>query len=71
MFDDMYFMQIKVSLRAVEKCTLNAYHGSMLRGAMGYALRRVSCLSGKEECTGCRMAASCPYGNVFFNVALL
>lgn len=41
------------------------YAGSMLRGAFGHALRRVSCMTRQKECTGCPLHSTCPYPAIF------
>src|SRR5690606_18577377 len=41
------------------------YAGSMLRGAFGHALRRVSCMTRMKNCTGCPLLATCPYSQIF------
>lgn len=41
------------------------YAGSMLRGAFGHALRRVSCMTRQKDCTGCPLLGTCPYPAIF------
>lgn len=42
-----------------------AYAGSMLRGAFGHALRRVSCMTRQKDCAGCPLLSTCPYPAIF------
>ncbi len=51
--------------RATTPIHLPAYAGSMLRGAFGHALRRVSCMTRQKDCTGCPLLHTCPYPAIF------
>ena len=51
--------------RASTPIHLPAYAGSMLRGAFGHALRRVSCMTRQKECTACPLLTTCPYPAIF------
>ncbi len=44
---------------------LNDYAGSMLRGLLGWALRRASCLTRAESCHNCLLRSHCPYPTLF------
>lgn len=45
---------------------LPEFAGSTLRGAFGRALRAISCLQPeRRSCTGCFLAGSCAYANIF------
>ena len=44
---------------------LPEYAGSTLRGAFGHALRQLSCVTRAKTCTGCMLAATCPYSRIF------
>ena len=41
------------------------YAGSMLRGAFGHALRRISCITRQKDCAGCPLLGTCPYPAIF------
>lgn len=41
------------------------YAGSALRGVFGAALRRLACITGERQCTGCGLLRSCPYSLIF------
>ncbi|CAA6826695.1 MAG: CRISPR repeat RNA endoribonuclease Cas6 [uncultured Sulfurovum sp.] len=41
------------------------FTGSMLRGAMGYALKKVTCINPSYECKGCFAQSSCLYYNFY------
>jgi hypothetical protein len=51
--------------RATTPIHFPAYAGSMLRGAFGHALRRISCMTRQRECTGCPLFSTCPYPAIF------
>ncbi|MDR1889002.1 MAG: hypothetical protein LBQ81_06450, partial [Zoogloeaceae bacterium] len=44
---------------------LPEWPGSLLRGAFGHALRRLSCLTRQKECGGCPLRPTCPYPAIF------
>lgn len=41
------------------------YEGSTLRGLFGRGLRKVACVTGKDDCAACPQAAGCAYRSVF------
>lgn len=41
------------------------YHGSMMRGAFGHALRRLACVMRRPDCHGCPIEQSCIYTSIF------
>lgn len=41
------------------------YAGSLLRGQLGSALRKVSCVTGQASCDGCPLRSTCPYAAIF------
>lgn len=51
--------------RFTSPATLPEYKGSMLRGAFGHALKRVTCALRRKECSDCLLAATCVYSLVF------
>mgnify|MGYP000606664013 CR=1 FL=1 len=44
---------------------LNAYSGSMLRGAFGHALRKLACVTKMEHCKQCLLYRQCVYPQLF------
>jgi len=57
--------RIAVTLEATRSLHWPHFAGSTLRGAFGRALRRATCITGQDECTGCPLRNSCAYGVVF------
>lgn len=55
----------RFAVRVEQALALPEYAGSMLRGAFGRALRKVSCMTGMSDCGACPLGASCPYTAVF------
>lgn len=51
--------------RAGERVQLPAFTGSMWRGTLGHALRRLACVTHQPRCAGCPLLASCVYAYVF------
>ena len=41
------------------------FAGSAWRGALGHELRRIACLTGARECTGCSLLHQCAYSYLF------
>ena len=41
------------------------WSGSLLRGAFGHALRRLSCMLRQPECTDCPLLSTCPFPAIF------
>lgn len=44
---------------------LPEYAGSMLRGAFGRVLRKISCMTKQKDCKSCPLYRSCPYPAIF------
>lgn len=55
----------RFAMRAEAPLTLREYPGSMLRGAFGHALKAVSCMTDRQDCTGCSLRESCRYPALF------
>lgn len=53
---------LEVVVRPEGPLRLPEYPGSMLRGAIGTAFRRVACLTGAASCEGCPALGECVYG---------
>ena len=59
-------LRLEVTLRAEEPAMLPAFHGSMLRGAFGHALRRSVCSMGPAQgCETCTLRRPCIYTRIF------
>lgn len=50
---------------ATSSIRLPEYAGSTLRGAFGHALKQLACMTREKTCTGCMLAATCPYTAIF------
>jgi len=48
-------------ISAIIKAKPPFFIGSQIRGGLGYALRRVSCINPKQRCDGCFAQSSCVY----------
>jgi hypothetical protein len=60
------YLRLRFVLRAERAATLVPFHGSMLRGAFGHALRQVACTMGPEQpCDSCRLRRTCAYPWIF------
>lgn len=59
------FARFRLHWRTTTPLHLPAYAGSMLRGAFGHALRRISCLTRQKDCAGCPLLGTCPYPAIF------
>lgn len=60
------YLRLRCTLVAREPAQLPAYHGSLLRGAFGHALRRAVCAMGPEQpCATCRLRRTCVHTQLF------
>ena len=60
------YLRLRVTMRAAEPAVLPEYHGSMLRGAFGHALRRTVCTMGpRQPCVSCQLRRACAYTRIF------
>jgi len=57
--------RVRLELEAAETIRLPEFDGSLVRGALGAALRQVSCTTGAPTCAGCPEIPVCPYGYGF------
>ncbi len=55
----------RMHFRAMESVRLPAYAGSAWRGALGHALRRLFCVTRKDDCAACLLYRACGYAYVF------
>ncbi|WP_207148214.1 CRISPR system precrRNA processing endoribonuclease RAMP protein Cas6 [Halorhodospira halochloris] len=58
-------MPLRLHYRAEQQVKLPFFPGSIWRSALGYRLRRASCVTGAERCDGCLAATHCAYGQLF------
>lgn len=60
------YLRLEFTLEAEEPASLPPFHGSMLRGAFGHALRRTVCVMGPEQpCASCLLRHACVYTRIF------
>ena len=55
----------KIEVKINTKLKAPYFTGSMLRGAMGYALKKVTCINPSYNCEGCFAQSSCLYHNFY------
>jgi hypothetical protein len=55
----------QITAQAKSSMELPHYMGSALRGAFGYALKKISCMVPHTECKACPLKNSCPYTQIF------
>uniref|UniRef100_A0A7C6A8Q7 CRISPR system precrRNA processing endoribonuclease RAMP protein Cas6 n=1 Tax=candidate division WOR-3 bacterium TaxID=2052148 RepID=A0A7C6A8Q7_UNCW3 len=61
----MKIAEFAIKLIAKDKLSLPPYKGSAIRGAFGYAFRKVSCPFPKKDCQECLLKEKCVYAFVF------
>lgn len=49
----------------INELRLGPYSGSALRGAFGWQLRRLTCITRMPDCAGCSLRSTCPYATIF------
>ncbi|HEX6898590.1 MAG TPA: CRISPR system precrRNA processing endoribonuclease RAMP protein Cas6 [Thermoanaerobaculia bacterium] len=60
------YLRLRMTLRAEEPASPPPFHGSMLRGAFGHALRRAACSMGPAQaCESCLLRHACVYARIF------
>lgn len=60
------YVNLKFTLEAVQTARLPAFKGSMLRGALGHALKRTVCvMKHSDECQNCLLRQQCGYTRLF------
>lgn len=65
MFDSLNFSKFRITFYPEETLLVPEYKGSMLRGALGYALRKVACPLKRLECIECQLNQKCAYSICF------
>ena len=63
----MHYQHIKVTVHDTHKSEQNPpfFMGSALRGAFGYALKKVVCINPSYECKGCFASTTCLYHDFY------
>lgn len=61
-------LDLKIEVKQHENLQFPEYAGSMLRGSFGHTFKRLACITKQKECTGCPLAQSCAYSQVFEGV---
>ncbi|MEJ2756027.1 MAG: CRISPR system precrRNA processing endoribonuclease RAMP protein Cas6 [Gammaproteobacteria bacterium] len=59
------FSVYRFEYRILKPFVYENYPGFIWRGALGYALREVSCTMGKASCQGCPLSGSCAHSVLF------
>ena len=59
------FAKFRIVMESMEDGYLPGYKGSMLRGAMGNAVKHLCCCSSERDCDNCIMESQCVYRYVF------
>ena len=63
---DIPYLRLRCTLRAEQEALLPSFKGSMLRGALGHALRRSACVMGPgQRCDSCGLRKVCLYTRLF------
>ena len=57
--------RLRIQMLAEKAVRLPGYKGSLLRGALGWALRRVACLTRRFDCPECPVVDRCLYAELF------
>lgn len=60
------YVRLRCTLRAAAPAVLPPFKGSLLRGAFGHALRRLTCAFGpRQACPDCALRHTCAYPRIF------
>ncbi|GHT89573.1 CRISPR-associated protein Cas6 [Betaproteobacteria bacterium] len=59
------FARYRFQFTVTRPIRLPDWSGSLLRGAFGHALRRLSCMLRQPECADCPLLRTCPYPAIF------
>ncbi|NLH62292.1 MAG: CRISPR system precrRNA processing endoribonuclease RAMP protein Cas6 [Ignavibacteriales bacterium] len=52
-------------LKVVDSLNVPEYKGAMIRGAFGYAFKKVTCITRMKECEPCMLKDTCSYFKIF------
>lgn len=61
-------VKLRLRCKTITPIKFPYFPGNTLRGALGYTLRRTTCLSGKENCASCQVQERCVYAYVFESI---
>lgn len=61
----MHITALKVTYQSLETLHLTAFKGAILRGAFGYAFRKITCPLKDKECFECLLKSKCVYAYIF------
>lgn len=61
----MRIAELDFRIVMTEPGQLSRYKGSMLRGAIGHALKKTCCNMPRQECAACMLHDACPYPRLF------
>lgn len=59
------FARYRFRFKVTKSLHLPEYGGSRIRGIFGRQLRRISCMTKKQDCSACPLRPSCPYTTIF------
>ncbi len=54
-----------VELEFLNRAVLPKWKGNIIRGALGNALKKISCLTGRNNCYACNLYINCAYGYLY------
>lgn len=64
-FLSMQYLEVKFLCRLTTNASFSVYKGSMLRGSLGYNLRKGLCMARKQNCLDCILAQNCIFQRIF------
>src|SRR6266496_6083232 len=59
------FARYRLRFKSSGRVRLPAYTGSVWRGVLGYALKKIVCVTHLDSCPPCLLYRSCPYPYIF------
>ena len=65
MLPPLFLARYRFQFTVTRPIHLPDWSGSLLRGAFGHALRRLSCMLRQPECADCPLLRTCPYPAIF------
>lgn len=65
MFHNLYFAKYRITFIPEETLSVPEYKGSMLRGSLGHALKKVACSLKRKTCNECLLVEKCAYSICF------
>ncbi len=61
----MQFCELFFTIRFIDAGHLPTYRGTTIRGAFGYALKKIVCIAGRKDCSQCLLKDRCAFPVVF------